>query len=126
MWYHHGNSNNNIFPISREWQVITRLLLRSYSIAMLYEPIILVRLIGYKHIYASGFHSIPSNLMHKHKMKCKIIGVMHRGLPGHDLPKLAFYHGDTIIKALSFLLPPYDSTIHHRSYYDIRGCNTKT
>jgi hypothetical protein len=46
---------------------------------------------------------------------------MHRGLPGYDLTKLAFRHDDTIIKAPSFLLPPDDSVIHHRSYYDIRG-----
>jgi hypothetical protein len=46
---------------------------------------------------------------------------MHRGLPGEELTKLASHHDDTIIKAPSFLKPPGDSAIHHRSYDDIRG-----
>jgi hypothetical protein len=33
---------------------------------------------------------------------------------------------DTIIMSPSFLLPLGDSIIHHRSYYDMRGCITNT
>jgi hypothetical protein len=41
------------------------------------------------YICASGFHSTPLNLMHKHKLRCRIIGVMHRGLPGYYLTKVS-------------------------------------
>jgi hypothetical protein len=37
---------------------------------------------GQRYIYASGFHLTPENLMHMHKIKGRIIGVMHQGLPG--------------------------------------------
>ena len=40
--------------------------------------------------------------MHKHKLKCRIIEVIHRGLPEKNITKLAIHHGDTIIKTPSF------------------------
>jgi hypothetical protein len=43
--------------------------------------------------------------MHKHKIKYRIIGVMHRGLPGQRFnQKLAYHPDDTILKAPSSLL----------------------
>ena len=71
-----------------------------------------------------SFNSL--NLMHKHKIKYRIIGVMHRGLLGKNITKLDFHHDGMIIKSPSASATLDDSTIQHRSYYEIRGCNTGT
>jgi hypothetical protein len=81
LWLQQDNSNNNIFPISREWQVITRLLPEFYIIASYMILTYLENSWG-KDIYANEFHLTPLNLMHKYKVKYRIIRVMHRGLPG--------------------------------------------
>jgi hypothetical protein len=42
--------------------------------------------------------------MHKHKIECRIIEVIHRGLLGQNLTELAFQHDDTILKGPPSLL----------------------